>query len=216
MKRYILKHHGVWVISNVSFLLGYLYSRNFSLNLLITWAGFMLILNSKQSLFIKKYLPFLIQSLAGWFLLGVSVRNTTIVAATIVIAIPYVVYFLIWGDRFVYSVITGFAFLVLPVYIVSGSFLYYLVILFYFLNAVFKIRYMVTGEKNLRKLGILFLFAGLFIVVSIGLSPLPYLPLLDNLYFYAKPYRVKLTTAGWTETLKSLIFVSLLFLVWRP
>ncbi len=216
MKRYILKHHGVWVISNVSFLLGYLYSRNFSLNLLITWAGFMLILNSKQSLFIKKYLPFLIQSLAGWFLLGISVRNTTIVAATIVIAIPYVVYFIIWGDRFVYSVITGFAFLVLPVYIVSGSFLYYLVILFYFLNAVFKIRYMVTGEKNLRKLGILFLFAGLFIVVSIGLSPLPYLPLLDNLYFYAKPYRVKLTTAGWTETLKSLIFVSLLFLVWRP
>ncbi len=215
MKRYVLKHHGVWVISNVSFLLGFLYTRSFAYNHILTWLGFMLILNSKQSLFIKKYVPFFLQALAGWLLLGFSIKNPSIVAATVVIAIPYIVYFLIWGDRFVYSVITGFAFLVLPVYIISGSFLYYLVILFYFLNAVFKIRYMVTGEEILRKLGLVFFFSGIFIVVSIGLSPLPYLPLIDNLYFYIKPYRVKLTTAGWTETLKSLIFVSLLFMIWR-
>ena len=216
MKRYFLKHHGVWVISNVSFLLGFLYSRTFHWTDLLTWLGFMIILNSKQSLFIKKYVPFAVQSVVGWGLLVFSLKSSEVLLVTIAIAIPYVLYFLIWGDRFIYSVITGFAFLVLPVYIVSGSFLYYLIILFYFLNAVFKIRYMVTGEEYLRKMGLAFFGFGLLIVLTLGLSPLPLLPLIDNIYFYFKPYRVKLYTAGWTETLKSLTFVALLFLIWKP
>lgn len=216
MKRYILKHQGVWVISNVSFVLGFLYSRHFDWYNLLAWLGFMLILNSKQSLFIKKYPLFIIQSIAGWGLLAISLKNPTIFIVSVVIAIPYVIYYLIWGDKFLWSVITGFAFLVLPVYLISTSFLYYLLILFYFLNAVFKIRFMVTQEDELRKIGIVFFAAGMFLVVTLGLSPIPFLPLLDNLYFYFKPYKVKLSTAGWTETLKSLTFVTLLFIIWKP
>ncbi len=216
MKRYILKHHGVWVISNVSFVLGSLYTRHFEWHNLLTWLGFMLILNSKQSLFIKKYIPFAVQSILGWGALAISLRNSTIFAVSVIIAIPYVIYYLIWGDRFLLSVITGFAFLVLPVYLISTSFLYYLVILFYFLNAVFKIRYMVTREDVLRKIGVVFFALGLLLVVTLGLSPIPFLPLIDNLYFYFKPYKVKLPTAGWTETLKSLTFVTLLFIIWKP
>lgn len=216
MKRYFLKHHGVWVISNVSFALGFLYTRHFEWHNLLTWLGFMLILNSKQSLFIKKYFPFIFQSFLGWGLLAISLREPTIFIVSIVIAIPYVIYYLIWGDRFLLSVITGFAFLVLPVYLISTSFLYYLLILFYFLNAVFKIRYMVTHEDELRKIGVAFFAIGVLLVITLGLSPIPFLPLLDNLYFYFKPYKVKLPTAGWTETLKSLTFVTLLFIIWKP
>lgn len=232
MKNFILKEYGSWSVLILSYLTGMSAGHNadFGFIHLFPLLALVLLMNSKQSLtrFLRNpslktpAVFFLLQMLSAGVILSVFF-GTAMVRLLPLLIVPATYVFLLkyYGEHFVLTEIAGFAVLtsasLIARFAVSGVIDYrlYAAVALFFASGVFRVRAFL--RKKLRERIVLAGYAALVTVLylTMRLSPLIPLPLLDNLLYALVLYKVTLRSTGWIEAFKGIIFVVLMVCLYR-
>ncbi|NOY63976.1 MAG: hypothetical protein GXO97_01040 [Nitrospirae bacterium] len=224
MKKYLLKEYGSWAVATFSYIAG-ITGGSYDVNRLIIGAlACFLLINSKEALAQwfkaskKEAAPaFFIQALLGAIIIMFILKDgITDFIPYMVLPILYIVFFRFKGEHFLLTEVTGFLSLGLSTlvsyYICNAgiNFTLYMVVALFFTAGVFKVRLQL--RKGLfEKLTMLGYVAFLVVVYLLtGTSLVIALPLVENIFYALKPYKVKLRYTGWIELSKSLAFLILL------
>lgn len=234
----VVKEHGSWVVSALSFGAGFAagsldpraYRAPGVVTVLLTFAGLALLINSKSPLssFLrgarngKSLAWFLVFTISGCLLLlpfMLKGFRSFIVFSPLVML--YVVLLRSGRERSLISELTGFSLLTLPApvsYFVATGFIshrLYLAMFIYFAAGVFKVRARTERGTLFRLLMVIYCVLCPFTYILLGIPVIALLPLVENL-FSAIWWREKpLKTIGNIEFAKGIIFVSIFLLVWK-
>ncbi|RMG67904.1 MAG: hypothetical protein D6710_10810 [Nitrospirae bacterium] len=223
MKKYLLKEYGSWAVALTAYLIGI--KGLISVDELLAGAfACFFIINSKEafSKWLRSYrfepaLIFFAQMITGsvviLFIVG---RDFTAFLPFLFIPVLYLLLFRFKGEHFILTEVFGFMVLTLSVlpscYITTGRVGYelYLIVSLFFFFFFFKVRMQLRKDNSYRIVSLLYLFLVFIIYTLFIKKPILGLPLLENLYFTLRPYRVRLKHTGWIELLKSLLFLLLI------
>jgi hypothetical protein len=238
MKIPVVKEHGSWVVSALSFGAGFAagamdpraYPAFGLLTVLLTCAGLAMLINSKSPLssFLKGARTgrplawFLVFTISGCLLLlpfMLKGFRSFIIFSPLVIL--YVVLLYSGRERNLISELTGFSLLTLPApvayFVATGTISHrlYLAIFIYFAAGVFKVRARTERGAIYRLLMVFYCVLCPFTYHLLGIPVIALLPLVENL-FSAIWWREKtLKTIGNIEFAKGIIFIAIFLLVWK-
>jgi hypothetical protein len=215
----------------LSFLTGILVSGAFSLKVIPAFVAIALLINSKQALTLwsrterggagKHMSVFFVQvGLASMILLLVLGEYVPKFLPYAAVPLVYVLLNLIAGEHAVYTETAGFASLSMaaPIakFLCTGEvdLRLYIAVAVFFCAGVFKVRVQLRKRRWERSaMGIYLVFAAVvYYVIKAPFFAL--LPLVDNLIFALAPYKVRLKATGWTEVMKGVTFLALMFLLY--
>ena len=225
MKKYILKEYGSWAVAATAFVAGFQGNLAGIGNLLFGLMSSFLIINSKEAF--SKWLKyrdfkggvlFSLQLIAGALIfVYITGRDITGFLPFTLVPVLYLVFFKIKGEHFIVTEVLGFMVLSLTVlvsfYISTEKigYIIYLIMALYFVAGVFKVRMQLRKDTKYRIVSFLYLLFVVAVYKLINVSLVLAVPLIDNLVFLLRPYRIKLKHTGWIELIKSVLFVILLF-----
>jgi len=226
MRSYILKEYGSWSVLIMSYTAGLLAARSSGIEPihflpLLTLA---LIMNSKQAftLWIKKrpapthLSVFFLQLLVATVLLILQFgKDLLILLPLMSIPVLYLALLIFRGEHFIVTEALGFAVLTLATPVAAFtvmneiSMTLYLAAFLFFTAGVFKVRIFLKKKAFDRIAMVIYVIiaCAVFFFARIPLALL--LPLTENIYFALFVPKVKLSTVGWTEVLKGIIFLIL-------
>ncbi|MFI5295517.1 MAG: YwiC-like family protein [Thermodesulfovibrionales bacterium] len=229
MKRYLLKEYGSWGVMALSFLTGVLVSGGFSLKVLPAFIAICLLINSKQALTLwwraqpaesgRHMAAFSMQagpaSVILLLLFGESVTKFLPYAG---VPLAYILLSRYAGEHAVYTEVAGFALLAMaaPIakFLCAGQvdLRLYIAVAVFFCAGVFKVRVQLRKRIWERSAMCLYLVFAATVYYVISAPFFALIPLSDNLIFAVTLYKIKLRAAGWTEVLKGVTFLVLMFL----
>jgi hypothetical protein len=238
MKIPVVKEHGSWVVSALSFVAGFATGaashRAFPdagmLPGLLTLAGLALLINSKSPMASllkgartgKSLAWFLVFTVSGCLLLFPFMLNGF---RSFVIFSPLLLLYviLLYGgrERNLLTELTGFSLLTLPApvayFVATGSISYrlYLAVFIYFAAGVFKVRATTRRDAVYRLLMVFYCAVCPVTYFILGLPVIVLLPLLENVFSAIWTGERPLSMIGNTEFAKGIIFVVLLIMVWK-
>jgi hypothetical protein len=224
-KGFILKEYGSWSVLSVSFLAGLFVSREFSWQAVPLFAALGLLINSKQA-FMKwtrrkedraALLVFLSQlTVAAAVMIAIFRGDVPRLLPLLLFPAAYLISNRLAGEHHVVTEILGFTLIslaaVLAKFLVTGGVdvRLFIAMAFYFSAGVFKVKTLVLKKTRDRILTVLWLVLTVFAYRGFHIQLLILLPLVDNLLAAVALYNVKLKTVGWTEVIKSLVFLGLM------
>jgi len=223
-KGYFLKEYGSWSVLTIAYIIGLGVSRSYSWKAIPVYLALGLLINSKQA-FTKvlrrtgdrtSLAVFLGQILiAAVILLVVFRRDIPFLLPLLIFPAAYLIMNKIAGEHFIITEVLGFTLLslaaVLAKFLLTGGLdvRLFVGVAVYFSAGVFKIKAVLFKKTWDRVLTVLAVVFALFAYQRMHIQTIILLPLLDNLVAAATLYRVKLQTTGWTEMVKSLLFLCL-------
>jgi hypothetical protein len=231
LRRYFLKEYGSWGVMTLSFLTGIAVSGAFSPKVIPAFVAISFLINSKQALTIwsrserggaaRHMLIFLLQiGLASMILL--PILGGSVAAFLPYAAVPVVYVFLnrFAGEHAIYTETAGFASLALAAFI--AKFLctgqldlrLYIAVSVFFCAGVFKVRVQLRKriwERSAMALYLVFAVSAYYLIKA---PLIALLPLADNLIFALTLYKIKLRATGWTEVMKGVTFLALMYLTY--
>lgn len=226
-KRYILREYGSWCVMILAYLAGVSAAGRFNVDSIAVLAAIVFYVNSKQALtrWFRSKGPdsrrplavFLAQIIVATLLMaGVALHYLATVLPFLGIAAAYLFFFRFRGEHFILTEITGFFLLAAaaPLAELGASGIFdvrlYIAVAVFFTAGVFKVRVQFTRLDMYRILMAAYLAFALTIYYLLAVPFVALIPLLDNLYFAATLYKVRLRTAGWLEVAKGALFVVLI------
>lgn len=229
---YILREYGSWGVLTLAFLTGLAVAGKATWGHLAVYLGVALAMNSKQAFALwargrrldslRHAAAFLLQLSASAILLF-AVFGTGILKLLPLGLLPvaYLLSFRVLGEHSLITESVGFGLLslsaVLAGFVAEGSIDYRLfaAVALFFIAGVFKVR--VQMRKGIRERCALlgYCAAAGILYLSAAIPLLPLVPLIDNVIFSLKPYRVKLRTTGWVEMAKGFLFLALMAFAYK-
>lgn len=235
----IVKEHGSWVVSGLSFgagiAAGLLDSRAYPdsgvlLTALLTFAALAFFINTKRPL-----ASILKRARAGkhlaWLLFftvtGLLMMTPFLMRGfgSFVIFSPLVILYVILlysgRERNLITELTGFSLLTLaaPVayFVVSGtvSYRFYLALFLYFSAGVFQVRAQTRRDGFYRRLMVVYCSLCVSVYLFFDMPVIALLPLTENISSAIWPGELKLKTIGTLEFAKGIIFVAIIISVWK-
>lgn len=219
--RYLLKEYGSWSVMILSFLTGILITRAFNFNSFLSLLSISLFINSKQSFTIwvrqKDRKAFYIFS--GQIIIGTSLFFLAFSSETLrflpfaIVPLSYTTSLYLLGEHAVVTELLGFATLTIAAplarFSVSGmiDLPLYVATAIFFMAGVLKVRIQLRKKLKDRLVMIIYLLIASIIYSLIKIPLIILIPLIDNLIFAITLYRVRLSTTGWIEVAKSILFV---------
>lgn len=227
MKRYVLREYGSWGVMLLAFAAGPLVAGRFSMRACAALLAIALFINSKQALTVwmrspaaERWIPrtvFLVHLVfATAVMIGVAESNVLQFMPYAGIPLAYLLCLKLLGEHALTSEVFGFVLLSLSSligkYAVSGDIdpRLFLAVAVFFTAGVFKVRIQFRKEMRYRVMMISYLAGSTVLYITFGLPLLLLMPLADNFLFALTPYRVGLSTTGWLEVGKGLVFLVLL------
>lgn len=207
----------------LSFLIGILISKSFNLNSLLSLLSVFLFVNSKQAftIWIRQKDPTVLYILSGQIVLG-TVLVLFAYSSEAIRLIPFAIIPLIYiaslyllGEHAVITELIGFATLTIAAplarFSVSGSIdlPLYIAITIFFMAGVLKVRVQLRKGSKERLVMVTYILIAFMVYSLLKIHIIMLLPLIDNIIFALTLYRVKLSTTGWIEVVKSILFVIL-------
>lgn len=207
----------------LSFLIGILISKSFNLNSLLSLLSVFLFVNSKQAftIWIRQKDPMVLYILSGQIVLG-TVLVLFAYSSEAIRLIPFAIIPLIYiaslyllGEHAVITELIGFATLTIATplarFSVSGSIdlPLYIAITIFFMAGVLKVRVQLRKGSKERLVMVTYILIAFMVYSLLKIHIIMLLPLIDNIIFAFTLYRVKLSTTGWIEVVKSILFVIL-------
>jgi hypothetical protein len=227
-KNYILKEYGSWSVLTIAYLIGLGVCRSFAWTSVPLYISLGLLINSKQA-FMKwlrtttdkrSFLIFLGQVIIATVILAAIFQNDILrLLPLLVFPMAYLLMSKLAGEHFVLTEVLGFTLLSLAA--VLAKFLLtngldvrlFVGVVLYFSAGVFKIKAVLLNKTRDCILTALSVVFTAFVYRRMHIPIIILFPLVDNLFFAATLYRVRLQTTGWIEVAKSLSFLGL-FLFW--
>jgi hypothetical protein len=249
MKIPIVKEHGSWAVFIFSCAAGiitglltrpWLTGRDFSLGILFTVLGLVLLINSKNPLTVilrskgRKYesngsyqnkeqlLWFVLFSIIGFILLipfSMGGLKTFLFFSPLILS--YIILLSRGKEHHLIAELNAFALLTLSAPIVyfviteEISLRLYLAVFIFFAAGVFKVRARIRKTLTYRWLMILYCAASLVFFVYLNISAIVLLPLFENIISVLWMREEKLRTTGNIELIKGVIFTTLLGFFWQ-
>lgn len=228
MKNYILKEYGSWSVLLFSLLGGIIVAGRMELNLLLTFLGLCLFINSKQAYVTwqrlkrrKAFFVFIFQIMIG-FLILLMAEGGSIFRLFPLVLIPllYLLSLNFSGEHSIFTEVAGFLTLCLASLVAYFSLTneidlrFYLAVSLFFIAGVFKVRLQLKRGIKERVSMLAYLIATVLSYLLLDHNPLILLPLIDNLIFALTLYRARLQVTGWIEVSKGALFLVLLSLLW--
>ena len=227
MKRYVLREYGSWGVMLLAFAAGLLVAGRFSMRACAALLALALFINSKQALteWLRskdegRWIPlavFLVHMvLATTVMTRVAENNIMQLLPYAGIPLAYLLCLKLLGEHALTTEVFGFVLLSLSSligkYAVSGDIdpRLFLAVAVFFTAGVFKVRIQFRKEMRCRVMMISYLAGSTVLYITFGLPLLLLMPLADNFLFALTPYRVGLSTTGWLEVVKGLVFLVLL------
>jgi hypothetical protein len=227
MKRYVLKEYGSWGVMLLAFAAGPLAAGRFSMRACAALLALALFINSKQALTVwmrsaaaERWMPrtvFLVHMVLATIVMT-KVAGDSILQLLPYAGIPliYLLFLKLLGEHALTTEVLGFVLLSLSSLIgkfaVSGDIdpRLFLAVAVFFTAGVFKVRIQFRKEMRYRVMMIAYLAGSVVLYITFGLPLLLLIPLVDNFLFALTLYRVGLSTTGWLEVGKGLVFLVLL------
>lgn len=227
MKRYVLKEYGSWGVMLLAFAAGPVVAGRFSIRACAALLALALFINSKQALTVwmrsaaaERWIPltvFLVHMvLAATVMSKVAENNIPQLLPYAGIPLAYLLCLKLLGEHALTTEVLGFVLLSLSSLIgkfaVSGDIdpRLFLAVAVFFTAGVFKVRIQFRKEMRYRVMMIAYLAGSAVLYITFGLPLLLLIPLIDNVLFALILYRVGLSTTGWLEVVKGLVFLVLL------
>ncbi len=225
MKKYLLKEYGSWAVAATAFVAGLQGSAFSAGKIALAVICCFLIINSKEAFSkwvkfrdIKGGVLFSLQLVAGALIfLYITGKDITGFLPFATVPVCYLLFFKLKGEHFIVTEVLGFMVLSLTVLVSfyisteKTGYIIYLIVALYFAAGVFKVRMQLRKDAMYRVVSFLYLLFVVVVYKLINVSLVLSVPLIDNLVFLLKPYRIKLKQTGWIELVKSVLFVILLF-----
>jgi hypothetical protein len=213
----------------LSFLTGILVSGAFSLKVIPAFVAISLLINSKQALTLSSRTErggagrhmsvFFVQvGLASMILLPLLGGSVTKFLPYSAVPLVYILLNRLVGEHAIYTETAGFASLAMAALIAkffcTGQVdpRLYIAVAVFFCAGVFKVRVQLRKRIWERSaMGLYLVFAAaVYYVIKAPFFAL--LPLADNLIFSLTLYKIRLRATGWTEVVKGLTFLALMYL----
>ncbi|NJD56419.1 MAG: hypothetical protein FIA94_08465 [Nitrospirae bacterium] len=231
MKRFILKEYGSWGVMLMSFAAGLVAAGRFNATVGAALFSLALFINAKQALTVwmrspagDRWIPRTV--FLGQMVLAI-IMMTKVVENNIPQILPYVgiplVYLLcltLLGEHALLTEVSGFVLLSLSSLI--GRFAssgvidprLFLAVAVFFTAGVFKVRIQFRKELRYRVMMIAYAAGSVVLYITFGLPLLLLVPLIDNVLFALILYRTGLSTTGWLEVGKGVVFLVLLSFIY--
>lgn len=231
MQKYLLGEYGSWGVAILAFVAGLAVSRDTTISSAVTFLAIAFFINSKQALTIgirgqgaaarNALSIFALQvMLASLLMLIQAGQDIFSLLPFALVPLAYLLLLRLLGEHALLTEIAGFVLLSLSAllarYSVEGiiDLRLYAAVAVFFSAGVFKVRLQFKQRRREQMLLIGYTLCAVMAYGMLGLRLLPLLPLLDNLAYGVIRYRVRLSTTGWTEVVKGIVFVALLALTY--
>lgn len=219
--RYLLKEYGSWSVMILSFLMGILSARSFTFSSILLFLSISLYINSKQAFTIlarqrdiNAFYIFIGQIIIATSMIFFSFSSETLrLIPFAIVPLSYTVSLYLLGEHAVLTELLGFATLTIAAplarFTVSGliDIPLYIATAIFFMSGVLKVRIQLRKRLKDRFVMLFYIIASLIIYSLIKIPVVMLLPLIDNVIFALILYRVRLSTTGWIEVAKSILFV---------
>jgi len=231
MKRYILKEYGSWGVMLMSFAAGLVVSGKLSGLVIAALFALALFINSKQALTVWMRSPasgravpaavfFVHLALAAALMIAVAGGGIMKFAPYAGVPLAYMICLMLLGEHALLTEVSGFVLLTLSSLVgrfaASGMIdpRLFLAVAVFFTAGVFKVRIQFRKEMRYRVMMIAYAAGATVLYITFGLPLLLLVPLIDNVLFALIRYRAGLSTTGWLEVSKGLVFLVLLAFIY--
>ncbi len=231
VQRYFLREYGSWGVATLAFAAGLAVSRGATISSAVFFLAIAFFINSKQALTTgirgkgagtrSAFSIFALQMMLASLLVLIQAGQDILKLLPLAfVPLAYLLLLRLLGEHALLTEIAGFVLLSLSAllarYSVDGviDLRLYTAVAVFFSAGVFKVRLQFKQRRREQMLLVGYTLCAFMSYGMLELRIIPLLPLLDNLAYGVFRYRVRLSTTGWTEVVKGIVFVILLALTY--